>query len=269
MSQQPQGRRAPAARGNGSDHNSGHSAAHSGHSAHSGHAEYSDNADYEDEENDEDMRDIQYDAADAQDDDDEEPVRRVRRASVKQAQLIKDIEAGDARKADKAQKAERASKKRALKAAGLDDDEVMEPRPDNQFTSRTVSVAAVRFGPVQHQHFPNLEPNPGSGSAKPPNLEPDLGSRFDGVRFRFRRSSDGFEPIFFFPRFQRRETVQTKGNTLAGTAATPMLTCEPASHRLSCLHSLPSSLVPGHAAQRSRNSITVRVFSLRQPFERE
>ncbi|KAJ7767806.1 hypothetical protein B0H16DRAFT_1686731 [Mycena metata] len=72
------------------------------------------------------------------------------------------------------------------------------PRP------RPYSVAAVRFGPVQHQYFPNLELNPGSGSAKPPNLEPDLGSRFDGVRFRFRRGLDGFEPNFL-------PTVQTGG----------------------------------------------------------
>ncbi|KAJ7161723.1 hypothetical protein C8R46DRAFT_1037926 [Mycena filopes] len=35
------------------------------------------------------------------------------------------------------------------------------------------SVAAVRFGPVQDQDFPNLELNPRSGSAKFPNLEPD------------------------------------------------------------------------------------------------
>ncbi|KAJ7714450.1 hypothetical protein B0H16DRAFT_1702051 [Mycena metata] len=69
---------------------------------------------------------------------------------------------------------------------------------------RPSSVAAVWFGAVQHQYFANLEPNPGSGSAKPPNLEPDLGSRFDGVRFRFRRGGDGFEPNFL-------PTVQTGG----------------------------------------------------------
>jgi hypothetical protein len=66
-----------------------------------------------------------------------------------------------------------------------------EKRPE-----RSLSVAAVRFGPVQHPIFPNLRLDLGFGSAKFVNLGLDLRFRFGEVRFRFRGGSDGFEPTF-------------------------------------------------------------------------
>ncbi len=59
-----------------------------------------------------------------------------------------------------------------------------------------ISVAAVRFGPVQRPIFPNPGLDLGFGSAKLLNLGLDLRFRFSEVRFRFRGDSDGFEPIF-------------------------------------------------------------------------
>jgi hypothetical protein len=58
------------------------------------------------------------------------------------------------------------------------------------------SVAAVRFGPVQRPIFPNPGLDLGFSSAKLLNLGLDLRFRFSEVRFRFRGSSDRFEPIF-------------------------------------------------------------------------
>ncbi|KAJ7890769.1 hypothetical protein B0H13DRAFT_2530987, partial [Mycena leptocephala] len=80
-------------------------------------------------------------------DDDESPVRggRIRRISAKQAQLIEDMEEAEARKTTRAEKAAKTAKKRQiqeLRAAGQEpeeeDDEIMEPRRDDTFTSRTV-----------------------------------------------------------------------------------------------------------------------------------
>ncbi|KAJ6579887.1 hypothetical protein B0H10DRAFT_2235523 [Mycena sp. CBHHK59/15] len=78
-----------------------------------------------------------------QEEDDEEdgsPIRaaRVRRMSAKQMQLVEDSEAAESRKAEKAAKAAKKSKKQQLQASGEDDDEDMEPRQDDLFTSRTV-----------------------------------------------------------------------------------------------------------------------------------
>ncbi|KAJ7840447.1 hypothetical protein B0H13DRAFT_2416176 [Mycena leptocephala] len=83
---------------------------------------------------------------DAQDDD-ESPVRRgrVRRISAKQAQLIEDMHEAEARKTTRAEKAAKTAKKhqiQELRAMGQEpeeeDDEIMEPRRDDTFTSRTV-----------------------------------------------------------------------------------------------------------------------------------
>ncbi|KAJ6613979.1 hypothetical protein B0H10DRAFT_2221702 [Mycena sp. CBHHK59/15] len=79
------------------------------------------------------------DDPDDNDNDKESPVHgRVRQASFKQAQHIKEQEAKEARKAAKAIKATKTAKKKALEEAGLEDDEIPEPRPDDYFTSRTL-----------------------------------------------------------------------------------------------------------------------------------
>ncbi|KAJ7177334.1 hypothetical protein C8R43DRAFT_942603 [Mycena crocata] len=73
-------------------------------------------------------------------DDEDGPVQgRARRISEKKLQLIEQAEEADARKAANALKV----KKRQLKAAGQDVDEVLEPRRDDTFTSRTVHSRPV------------------------------------------------------------------------------------------------------------------------------
>ncbi|KAJ7140072.1 hypothetical protein C8R43DRAFT_1131811 [Mycena crocata] len=64
---------------------------------------------------------------------------RARRPSAKQAQNYEDAQAAAERKAAKAVKAAKLAKKRALQEAGQADEEDLEPRPDNMFTSRVVT----------------------------------------------------------------------------------------------------------------------------------
>ncbi|KAJ7155305.1 hypothetical protein C8R46DRAFT_1296798 [Mycena filopes] len=112
-------------------------------------------------------------------DEDDAPVRgRVRRVTEKQAQMLEELEAAEMRKAERTEKAVKATKKRALKAAGLDDDEVMEPRPNNEFTSRTVD-SRPKTTKALAQRDSKLPPPPPkfpSSSWRPTGSSPAQGS---------------------------------------------------------------------------------------------